>query len=421
MGVAEPRLSERCIGKSYRGIHSSCDFPFPAFPAAPVSRIDSAARPAPPRSILDVPRTVWWSVFFLVWTLQAGLYAYATYYRRAGTEEGYTAGEAILVAAIDWYLWAAICVFCFWVARRIPLERYRLWFIAPGLVVISLAITTVRGIMDQGIAAMLGWEPITLAERLIPVLPGRFILVLLFIGVGYAIEYIRLHRERELTAISLRAELATTQLQMLKVQIHPHFLFNTLHAISSLMHIDVDAADRMLARLSELLRRTLQTMDAQTVTLAEEMSFLEPYLEIERIRLDDRLRVEVAIEPGTHSALVPHLILQPLVENAIRHGIAPKVEGGTLGIRSRTEKGDLILTVTDDGMGLHGERAEGIGLANTRQRLAHLYGGAAAFTIEPQEGGGTHVEISVPLSRAMVSDTETNVSDRIRNRQLERI
>jgi two-component system, LytTR family, sensor kinase len=363
-------------------------------------------REGPPWSVTTAPRRFWWGIFFAVWTIQVGLYAFATYYRRRGTVDPMSVSEALFVAAIDWYLWAAICLLCFWIARKLPLEKHGVRFLAIALASISAGITLARGVLDQGIAALLGWAPMTLLDRVIPTLPGRWIFILLFFGVGYAIEYIRLHREREVKAANLRAELANAQLQMLKVQLQPHFLFNTLNAISSLMYIDVEAADRMLVRLSELLRRTLQTMEAQQVTLAEEISFIEPYLEIERIRLSHRLTVEMRIAPGTNSALVPHLILQPLVENAIRHGIFPKLQGGTLVIASEARENDLVLTVEDDGVGLGDESPNGcagVGLANTRERLRHLYGDAFRFTIENREERGVRVRIRLPLEFSSTS------------------
>ncbi len=352
-------------------------------------------------SALGGSRTLWWSAFFLVWTLQVLLYATVAYLQRRPTEAPLTPGESLAASAIDWYLWAAICLFCLWVARRLPLDRYRWRVLVPTFVVLALVVTLGRGVLDFGIIELLGWEQIPLSERLLITFPGRFILFFLFLALGYAVEYARQHRDREIRAAHLRAELSAAQLQMLKVQLHPHFLFNTLHAVSSLMYVDVEAADRMLVRLSELLRRTLQTMEAQTVALAEEMSFLEPYLEIEQVRLAERLRVEVRMEPEALEARVPHLILQPLVENAIRHGIAPRVEGGNLSIEARVEGERLLLSVADDGVGLGNARTagEGVGLGNTRSRLERLYGAAASLELKERPGGGVRVEVTLPLER----------------------
>jgi two-component system, LytTR family, sensor kinase len=350
--------------------------------------------------VLNAPRVVWWTAFFLLWTLQVVIYASVTFYRQRATADPLSLQEALLASAIDWYLWAVICLFCLWLAKRLPLERYLWTRLVPIFLAWGVAVTLGRGLMDYAILGLLGWEQVPLQERLLVTFPGRFILFVLFLGVGYGVDYARRHRDRELRAAHLRAELATAQLRMLKVQLHPHFLFNTLHAISSLMYTDVAAADRMLVRLSELLRRTLQAMETQEIELAEELSFLELYLEIEQARLGARLRVEMQIEEETRQAMVPHLILQPLVENAIRHGIAPRVRGGRLVVSSRREAGDLVLLVCDDGMGLRAggtKPTNGVGLTNTRNRLHQLYGDRGELSLSEAEGGGTEVLVRLPF------------------------
>jgi two-component system, LytTR family, sensor kinase len=353
-------------------------------------------------AVLNATRVIWWSAFFILWTLQVALYAGVTYYRGLASSEPLSLTEAIVTSAIDWYLWAAICLFCLWLATRFPLERYSWRVLIPTFLAWGVGITLGRGVLDFAILGLLGWDQIPLQERLVVTFPGRFILFVLFLGLGYAVDYARRHREREVSAAVLKAELATAQLQMLKVQLHPHFLFNTLHAISALMYTDVAAADRMLVRLSELLRRTLQAMDAQQVPLAEELSFLEPYMEIEKTRLGKRLRVEMDIAPETLDVLVPHLILQPLVENAVRHGLAPKIEGGLLTVTSAVRDGTLELTVRDDGAGLTPGSARsggGVGLTNTEARLRHLYGEAGKLAIAAAPAGGVEVRVLLPATR----------------------
>lgn len=376
---------------------------------SPSSPMASVNRPTPDTvpsatglGVLNAPRTFWWGAFFGIWTLQVALYAAVTYHQQAGTEDPLTFGEALITSALDWYLWAAICLFCLWLATRLPLEENRWRTLVPVFLVLGVAVTLARGVLDYVLLALLGWEQMSLGTRLVVTFPGRFILFVLFVGVGYAVDYARRHRDRELRAANLRAELATAQLQMLKVQLHPHFLFNTLHAISSLMYTDVAAADRMLVRLSELLRRTLQAMDAQKVDLAEELSFLDLYLKIEQARLGPRLQVEMNIDEDATGALVPHLILQPLVENAIRHGIAPKLRGGTLAVTARRAGADLILEVRDDGVGFpaSGSSKEGgVGLANTRRRIEQMYRNAD-LNITELPGGGTEVRVRLPFEPA---------------------
>ena len=172
------------------------------------------------------------------------------------------------------------------------------------------------------------------------------------VGLSHALDFHRESQEQRLAAAQLGTRLAEARLQSLQSQLNPHFLFNTLHTISALMHRDTEAADAMLARLSDLLRLSLDRISTQQVTLKEEMDFLQKYIEIERTRFGDRLEVRIDIEPETLDASVPNLLLQPLVENAIRHGIAQKVGGGLLEIKAAREENELCLLVRDTGPGL---------------------------------------------------------------------
>lgn len=213
--------------------------------------------------------------------------------------------------------------------------------------------------------------------------------------------YYKAYRERERQAGALATELVQARLQALRMQINPHFLFNTLNTISALVHENPDAADRMIVRLSELLRRTLDRGDVQEVPLREELEFLRSYLEIEQMRFADRLTVTYEIEPKTNELLVPQLILQPLVENALRHGIMPREEAGRIAISARVVDGDhLELKVRDNGNGLsptNGSNGrEGIGLKNVRSRLAQLYGDAQQFTLGKAPEGGVEARIELP-------------------------
>jgi LytS/YehU family sensor histidine kinase len=172
------------------------------------------------------------------------------------------------------------------------------------------------------------------------------------VAAAHGLEYYRTNRERELRASQLEARLAQARLQLLQMQLHPHFLFNTLHTVSEIVHEDPDVADRMITGLSELLGETLIAGDVQQVPLHRELELLERYLEIQQARFGDRLRVDVAIEPPLGDALVPHFVLQPLVENAIRHGLGCQVDAGHIRIEARRDEGVLVLEVRDDGRGL---------------------------------------------------------------------
>jgi len=210
--------------------------------------------------------------------------------------------------------------------------------------------------------------------------------------------YYSRYREGELRTAQLSAQLAQAQLQALRMQLHPHFLFNTLNAISTLVHKDPETADRMIARLSDLLRLTLENIGVQEVRLAKELEFLEQYLEIERMRFADRLEVGMRIAPETLDARAPYLILQPLVENAIRHGIAPRSALGHIEVSSERKDDMLVLSVKDDGPGIAATKTkDGLGISSTRARLERLYGAKHRFELHNGVQAGFIVTLALPF------------------------
>jgi sensor histidine kinase YesM len=320
-----------------------------------------------------------------------------------------------------WYPIALLAPGCLWLASRFQFERDRR---LPTLAIhlgINLAFHVCLTLISLPLSQLIWGEPIfsarflqNLHQRLIGRLPIDVILYWTIVGAGYAFEYYRRFREQqlqaarlELLATQLETQLAQAQLHALKMQLHPHFLFNTLHAISALMDDDVKGARRMIARLSELLRLTLENAGRQEVSLLQELDALERYLEIEQIRFQDRLTVQLAVAPETLDASVPNLVLQPLVENSIRHGIAPRSSAGRIEIRAERRDGMIELQVIDDGPGLQSgaeEFNEGIGLANTRARLRRLYGDEHRIEIKDADGGGLAVKLSIPFRQADVED-----------------
>ena len=217
--------------------------------------------------------------------------------------------------------------------------------------------------------------------------------------IAHAVWYYQRFRDREMRASQLEGQLAKAHLQALKSQLHPHFLFNTLHSISALMHTDVNAADKMITRLGDLLRMGLENTGVQVTTLNKELEFLDNYLAIEKVRFEDRLRVVTEVAPDTLDACVPHLVLQPLVENAVRHGISKKSAPGEIRISASHADRRLYLRVTDNGPGLseHPPR-NGLGLRATRERLQTLYGDNQSVGIRNTEEGGVEVCIWIPFS-----------------------
>ncbi|HEU0014698.1 MAG TPA: histidine kinase [Longimicrobium sp.] len=307
------------------------------------------------------------------------------------------------VSLADWYTCAVFTPVVLWLVRRHPL-RGRGWPRRAALYAAAAAVMTVLKYalyvpLRQVLAPIPGFSVAgILADRFFM----EFVAFACVLGVAVAAEYYRTLRERELRASQLEARLAQAHLDALRAQIRPHFLFNTMNAVSTLMHRDVDAADEMLTQLCDLLRETLDAGGVQEVPLREELRVLDHYLGIMRLRFSDRLTVDVRVQPDVLDEPVPHFILQPLAENAIEHGIARDPRAGRIVVAARRAPEGLRLTVSDDGPGPAGGAAavrEGIGLSNTRERLRQLYGGAAALRLRGS-AAGTEVELTIPWRAA---------------------
>lgn len=218
-------------------------------------------------------------------------------------------------------------------------------------------------------------------------------------GATHAADYHDLYERGELRSAQLESQLATSQLESLKSQLQPHFLFNTLNAVNALIHEDPDAADRVLTRLAEMLRMTLNAGSAPVVTLAQEMDFVRAYLEIQHARLGERLTVSYTVPEELMGTRVPALLLQPLVENAVIHGLGTLPRGGTVHIAAARHNGNVTLRVEDDGVGVPATTRIGIGLSNVSTRLQYLYGDKHTLNLTPRAGGGTIVEVSLPFEQ----------------------
>jgi two-component system, LytTR family, sensor kinase len=266
----------------------------------------------------------------------------------------------------------------------------------PVVFVVAMALALVSSALAWELTVWLGQSFTDF--RWILAMNGGYALVTLAVG-NIALRYYRESRERALRASQLETRLVAAQLTTLQQQLHPHFLFNTLHAISSLMHSDIDAADRTLIRLSDLLRLTLERLGEQEVTLDAELEFLRKYLEIERTRFADRLVIRYDIQEGTLDAMVPTLLLQPLVENAIKHGVARKSGAGHIDVSARRDHDMLWLEVRDDGVGLSEDALtalqKGIGVSTTRARLQHQFGADYRFEFH-RLSQGVAVVVAVP-------------------------
>ena len=317
--------------------------------------------------------------------------------------------DAALVSFASAAAWAIITILIFGLSRRFPLDRKphlpRIVIHAIG----SLVLAAIAAALDSLIGVVGGlWGPDMVMVYFVAGFPFNVVVYWLIVGVAHGMMFYRRYRQRDAEAAVLASKLASAELEVLKSQLHPHFLFNAMNTISALMHRDVKAADRMLARLSELLRAALDHTSEQEVSLSDELNFLESYLEIEQTRLGDRLRVVVDVPPNVLDAVVPHMIMQPLVENAIRHGVAPRAAPGTVVIRARGRRDMLDLEVLDDGPGVPPGRSTngGLGLANVRARLQQLYGEQFSFEPRNRADGGFRVSLSIPFRPIGAADPE---------------
>lgn len=340
-----------------------------------------------------------WTIFGLSFATQA--YLSNSYFHR-----GSSWWRTLSVWMICSYAWALLTPPVFWLARRFPFERGKIPLslsvhLAAGTFFSVLSLTIYLFVYLQinegaGNATFLKFQRLFMAE-----FHSCFLIYLTIVGLTHAYEYYSRYRERELVASQLQAKLAQAELDILKMQLHPHFLFNTLNTISVLMNRDVKTANRTLGNLSDLLRAALKNAHTDEVSLRQELEFLNCYLEIEQTRFSDRLKVSMQIDPTTLDASVPGLILQPLVENAIRYGIAARTDIGHIEILAQRMNGTVELTVRDDGPGLseavNTDSADHVGLSNTRARLIQLYGSDHRFELNNSPDGGAVATINIPF------------------------
>ena len=312
-----------------------------------------------------------------------------------------------------WWPWIPATAIVLMLGRRFPVERGNWGRNVPIHFLAAALITIAQGAVftyAQQVFSPFGQEGTRrpfwgmLLGRAISQFHYALIIYAAILGLGTAVRYYFRYREGEFRAAQLETRLAQAQLQTLKMQLQPHFLFNTLNGIAGLVRDSRNkAAVDMLAGLSDLLRYTLENAGKQEVPLKEELEFLELYLDIQQMRFSDRLRVDMHVSPETLDAMVPNLILQPLVENAIRHGISKRTASGTVSVKAERDDGLLRITIFDDGPGLtEGKPVEGVGLSNTRARLEQLYGDRQRFTIAERKGGGCEVSLVMPFRKMLM-------------------
>jgi sensor histidine kinase YesM len=326
--------------------------------------------------------------------------------------QGMLAGQAwqnlVLMELGGLLPWAFLAPLVLSFNRRVRRGRPGVWrFVAwhlLGMVLVFVPYWCIlRGISLVWRCSVSGWH----AAQLTALMPTTLNLLGGFLNVPFvyflillgaeAMQHAQARQEERIEAGRLARQLSNARLALLQRQLHPHFLFNALQAISTLLHRDPATADRLLVRLSDLLRALLEDASGQTLSLGVELELTRKYLDIEQARFGDRLRVEWSVDESLLEVQVPSLIVLPLVENAIRHGLSPKVGPGRLTIRAESEGASLILTVEDDGLGAALPLGPGLGVGNTRERLDAIYGERATLGIDTSPNGGFRARIQIPL------------------------
>lgn len=345
-----------------------------------------------------------------IWTFIGIVFTFQGYFTSYRSERPMPFTESLYIQMTWSYLWALATPLVLWASARLPIERSN--WIRNALLHIPISI--ILSVVLTAFGRVLIWlyfgysigKPLTFDSVTIFVVSnfsegiGIYMLIALS---SYAYGYYHRYRAGQIKTLQLEALLSQAQLQALKMQLHPHFLFNTLHSISALLTKDVESARKMITRLGDFLRLTLENSGSQEVSLKQEMEFLSCYLEIERIRFQNRLVTHIDLGDQTLDAQVPNLILQPIVENAIRHGIAPRSSPGLIEIEAKQQNGTLRIQVRDNGPGLseHPTSAnlskKGLGLSNTETRLERLYGADHLFKLCDNPGGGLIVTLEIPF------------------------
>ncbi|MBI4659543.1 MAG: histidine kinase [Verrucomicrobia bacterium] len=351
-------------------------------------------------------RSIRWFLVVAVWTLIGLSFAHQFYVSSATFGNPITWRHAMVHSLADWYLFALLSIPAVALARRFAIEQMN-WLRRACLHLVAGVVFSVTWMAFRAAVGL--WQGSASAATIsfLDLFRSLFVKTFYFnlfvywaiTSVTHAFNYYQRFHDREFNALELEKRLTQAKLQALQMQLNPHFLFNTLHTISALVHKDAEAADRMISRLSLLLRYTLESTAAHEVPLKQELAFLDRYLEIEQTRFGNRLTVLREIAPEALEAQVPNLLLQPLVENAIRHGIEPQTKLGRIELRAQRMNEHLQIEVRDNGAGLPGGEltAEGIGLSNTRERLRQLYGEDQNIDLSNSAGGGLRVAVTIPF------------------------
>lgn len=343
-----------------------------------------------------VRRSSYLLVYFSAWTAIGVFFATQTYIGAWYSDRPLSWSQAFAVALVAWYLRALLAPGVFWMAHRFRISS-EIWF---RNTLVHAAGSITFAIIEQMLFNVFIFHVRSIPRRSLSSIELHVNLLTYWalLGVALLIDYYRRNRQHELAASRLNAELATAKLDLLRAQLRPHFLFNALNGISELMYEDVEQADVMLGHLSDMLRSSLEHTEKREVRLSEEIEFLRRYLEIQRMRFQDRLEFQISTPPDLLSCWVPYLILQPLVENAILHGIASSPSPGRVVVHVIAQDEKMRIEIRDNGPGLPlNTMKEGLGMQNTRLRLLHTYGTSSNLYLANGPEGGAQVTVELPI------------------------
>ena len=348
------------------------------------------------------------ALIFLFWTSLASLSALnrlLEFRDAAGFGRAIFPAGPIALGFAEAWIWAALTPLIFWLSNQSSITQSR-WVRIPLLLVAGICIAVVVFLLLDFVRDALFTMPVRRrrAGGMMPLRQlGRFqfanqlVVYFAVLAAGYAREYFLRDKRRGEDAAKLQAQLAEARLDALRMQINPHFLFNTLNAVAALVERDPAGVRRMIARLSDLMRHTIDSRATDEITLDEELTFVRRYVEIMEVRFEGRLVVTFEIDPRAQNALVPNLILQPVVENAFEHGVGRSTDVGRITIAASVRGDDLEVTIRDNGPGVGAAERSGIGLSNTRARLEQMYGSEASLTLRGAIEGGTVARMLVPF------------------------
>jgi two-component system LytT family sensor kinase len=360
------------------------------------------------RPMISRTRLMKAGALFAIWTTYGALSAWQTHYWYSFSKTPFSWGESFHYELTYAWLWAICCPLILWLAGRFRIERQH-WarHIVIHFLVMTALVAIIKTVFDAATMPPSSAFRDFTWPKWIRSIEQNFdtgtLLYSVIILVEHSFVYYRRYQQGLVNAANLQTQLVQAQLRALKMQLHPHFLFNTLHTITALVHEDPDLAERTIARLSELLRLFLANSTIHEVPLSEELRILDLYLEIERTRFEDRLSVHFDVPEELREAMVPNLVLQPLVENSIRHGVGRRSAPGWISVSAEKYGETLVLRVTDNGVGLRGAEKRpgqtGMGLAITRGRLESLYGEQQSLVLRDVQTGGAEVRIALPFRR----------------------